>query len=70
MFIFSLQEEDVRAYAAEHPYHVVDSRVSNYSKVPYISYKYRAIKQLIFPFARLLHVQYFSVDVLIQVAIY
>ena len=42
MFIFSLQEEDVRAYAAEHPYHVVDSRLSNYSKVAHMSYIYRA----------------------------
>eukprot|EP01032_Pedospumella_encystans_P010740 gene10740-12528_t len=31
----SLQEEDVRAYAAEHPYHVVDSRVSNFGKVAF-----------------------------------
>ena len=29
----SLKEEDVQAYAAEHPYHVIESSLSNYSKV-------------------------------------
>lgn len=34
---YSLKEEDVVAYAAEHPYHVIDSSLSNYSKVGMLS---------------------------------